>query len=112
MFGHDHLEFLRKHVEHRQPERQPIGAVQEQQRRTGAAPHDPHVDVADLVFADGFRHRLTLPPPDETIYNLAETAIQGDRQWPPPISNGSGFATLSNAWCSSANARCTTGPST
>ncbi len=37
-------------IEHRQPDRQAVGAMQEQQRRPGAAPHHPDRDVADLVL--------------------------------------------------------------
>ena len=49
VLGDEHLELLGQQIEHRQPDRQAVGAVQEQQRRAGAAPQHPDIDVPDLV---------------------------------------------------------------
>src|SRR6476469_7637363 len=48
MLGHEHLELLGQEIEKRQPDRQAVGAMQEQERRAGAAAQHPHIDVADL----------------------------------------------------------------
>ncbi len=51
---------LERKVEHRQPDRQAIGAVQKQERRSRSAPQHPDVDVADLVFCFRPRHGIVL----------------------------------------------------
>ena len=51
---------LDEQIEHRQPDRQAVGAMQEQQRRAGPAPQHPDIDVADLVFRFRPRHGIVL----------------------------------------------------
>ena len=67
--------FCGEQLEERQPWRQAVGAVQEHQRRTGAAPQHPDADVPDLVFRFRSRHGLALPATGVAIYK-PETALQ------------------------------------
>src|SRR5205085_11901445 len=68
MFRDEYLEVLGEQIEHRQPHRQAIGAVQKQQRRSGSAPQHPDIDVADFVFRFRPRHGIVLRLKREAIY--------------------------------------------
>src|SRR6185503_2951005 len=58
MLGYEHLETFGEEVEDRQPDRQAVGAMQEDERRAGAAPQHPDIDVPDLVLRFRTRHEL------------------------------------------------------
>ena len=101
VLGHEHLELLGQQIEHRQPDRQAVGAVQEQQRRAGAAPQHPDIDVADLVFRFRPRHGIVLlDAPSRAIYrstpSLQSRDTHGCHRYrafpPPPLRRASGAA--------------------
>jgi hypothetical protein len=56
MLGHHHLELLGQQLEHRQPHRQAVGAVQEQQRRPGTAAAHPDRDIPHRVGGKACGH--------------------------------------------------------
>ncbi len=60
MLGHHQFAFRRDQVEERQPRRQAIGAMQENDRWPGAAFQHPDIDVPDLVFRFRPRHGIVL----------------------------------------------------
>ena len=76
--GTNTSKLLGQQVEHRQPHRQAVGAMQEQERRAGAAAQHPHVDVADLVFRFRPRHGIVLRQWWAAIYRPAQALQSRD----------------------------------
>ncbi len=61
MLGDADIALFRQELEERQPLRQPVGAMQEYDRRTGAAAQHPDADVTDLMSRLRRRHDLAIP---------------------------------------------------